>query len=117
MAFTPIPGSFLLSAKLSCLFMAPDGTLQPWDVVLDVANNQTPCNATASQKKREANKKRKLRRKLKLKLKKKSEMRKPIQISPWKSPCPEHIPDKVVSGQIRDNGEYWWRCAVCKVDL
>ena len=51
MASTPIPGSFLLSAKLSCLFMAPDGTLQPWDVVLDVANNQTPCNATASQKK------------------------------------------------------------------
>ena len=102
---TPIPGSYMLSAKLSCLFMAPDGALQSWDVPLDVP-------ADASQKKKRKNKKRRFKNK-----KRKQKMKR-AQLKPsWKSSCPEHIPEKVFPTGPRDNGEWSWRCAVCKADL
>ena len=106
MAATPIPGSYMLSAKLSCLFMAPDGALQSWGVPLDI-----PAEI-ASQKRKRKNKKRRLKNK------KRKQKKKRAQLKPsWKSSCPEHMPEKVFPTGPRDNGEWSWRCAVCKAEL
>ena len=104
MTTTPIPRGYMLSAKLSCVYMAPDGILQSWDVPLDVPTD-------ASQKKKR--KKRRLKNKKRKQKKKKKAQLKPI----WKSSCPEHVPEKVFPTGPRDNGEWSWRCAVCKMEL
>ena len=105
LAAAPILASRMLSAKLSCLFMAPDGTFQSWDVPLDIP-------AAASQKKKRKSKKRRLKNK------KRKQKKKRAQLKPsCKSSCPEHIPEKVFPTGHRDNGEWSWRCAVCKEDL
>lgn len=106
MASTPVPGSYMLSARLSCIFMAPDGTLQSWDVPLDVPTDSAPHKGK--------NKKRKPKNK-KWKLKKKK--RRLQGKTTWKSQCPEHIPEKVFPTGLRDNGEWSWQCVVCKADL
>ena len=122
MAAAPIPGSYMLSAKLSCLFMAPDGALHSWDVPLDIpAARPTGTREegealraadSTSQKKKRRSKKRRLKNKKRIQKKKR------LQSKPgWKSTCPEHIPEKVFPAGLRDNGEWSWRCAVCKMEL
>lgn len=103
----------MLSAKLSCLFMAPDGTLQSWDVDLDVPSDCAPQQRTKKKKK----KKKKWLKNKKRRLKKKQNKTK-LQLKPAsKSTCSEHVPEKVFPTGFRDNHEWSWRCAVCKMDL
>ena len=109
MTTSPVPGSYMLSAKLSCLFMAPDGALQSWDVHLDIPADSASQKRTSKNKKRLKNKKRRLR-------KKQNKTR--LQCKPaWQSSCSEHVPEKVFPTGFRDNSEWSWRCAICKVEL
>ena len=110
MAAVPIPGGYMLSGNLSCIFMAPDGALQTWAVPLDIPAD---TNVDASSQKKDRKKKKKW-----LKNKKRKQKKKRLRLKPnWKSSCPEHIREKIYPIGMRDNGEYSWRCAVCKVEL
>jgi hypothetical protein len=92
---------------------------------LNLIRVQVPCghcgchrfdntNANSARRNKQRNIKNMMRRNKKFRTRRK---KRPQRKATWKSPCPEHIPEKVFPTGIRDNGECSWRCIVCKEEL
>merc|ERR1711966_515190 len=113
--------------------MAPDGSLQHWETVLEnrssnipqvvgphstnIADTSDTMQGITTPKTRDRSKwkgNQRKKKKKKRKNKTKNKMITAMTFMDWKSPCPDHLPEKVFPTGQRDNGESYWRCSVCK---